>query len=154
MGLIWQGAFDPAYFSLPGFQRVLVYGGRKFNDRSAVFNSLDALHKKRPIGLIVHGACSNRRDKVTGKLIWSADMLGQEWAIFREIPYCGWPAKWKTGRLGRGEGHARNQLMLDKTRPSLGVEFPGNEGTQDMRARLKKAGLCIAEFVFMDIDLE
>lgn len=124
-----------------GRQRALVFGGRTFNDRGAVFNRLDALHKLHPIGLLIHGACPNWVERLTGKVIWSADMLAEEWAKAHEIPYCGWPAKWKTGTLGRGEGPARNQLMLDKTRPTIGVEFPGGTGTRDMRTRLEKAGV-------------
>jgi hypothetical protein len=127
--------------------RALVYGSRVFNNRSAVFNFLDRLHRSEPIGLLIHGACKNRLDPETRTVIWSADMLAEEWAKSREIPYCGWPAQWRTGTRGRGEGMIRNQRMLEKTRPTLGVEFPGGSGTQDMRERLQKAGIPIAQFV-------
>lgn len=42
-------------------RRVLVYGSRKLNQRAAVFNFLDSLHRSDPIGLIITGACPNRR---------------------------------------------------------------------------------------------
>jgi hypothetical protein len=123
-------------------QRVLVYGSRTLNNRALVFNALDLLHCSNPIGLLVHGACPNR-DR-TGTLIWSADMLAEAWAKAREIPYCGWPAQWSV--LGRAAGPIRNQEMLNKTRPTRGVEFPGRTGTQDMRARLQKAGVPISRY--------
>lgn len=120
--------------------RVLVFGGRTFNDRRAVFEKLDGIHSVTPIGLIIHGACPNRKDSA-GTTIWSADMLAEEWAKSREVPYVGWPAKWRTGRLGKGEGHARNEVMHVKTRPTLGCGFPGGPGSADMRSRLERAGI-------------
>lgn len=125
-------------------QRVLVYGSRKLDNRALVFNTLDLLHRTDPIGLLIHGACPNTRDFLTGTEMWSADMLAEAWAKAREIPYCGWPAKWHTGTRGRGEGPARNQNMLERTRPTMGVEFPGGAGTLDMRGRLEKAGIPIS----------
>jgi hypothetical protein len=121
-------------------QRALVYGGRTLNDRLLVFNRMDAIHALLPLELVIHGACPNRVDFL-GEVVWSADMLAEEWAKVREIPYCGWPAKWKTGILRSAEGPVRNQLMLDKARPTIAVEFPGGTGTRDMRARLEKAGV-------------
>ena len=128
--------------------RVLVYGGRTYNNRRAVFTYLDFLHDQQyPITFLIHGACHNRRDKVTQRLIWSADLLAQEWALYREIPYTGLPAKWQTGGHGKREGMLRNQLMLDKWRPERGIEFPGRTGTADMHDRLTLAGVPIDEYV-------
>lgn len=143
--LFLVGCSWPRQF-LATMERVLVYGGRAFNNRRAVFDTLDRLHQLRPIGLLIHGACHNRRDPVTRATIWSADLLAEEWAKYREIPYCGWPARWKTGTRRRGEGMVRNQLMLVKTKPTRGVEFPGHEGTRDMRERLTGAGIPIDTF--------
>ncbi len=118
----------------------MAFGGRRLNDLAFVFAKLDAVHARTPIGLLIHGACPNSKDK-HGNVIWSADLLAEEWAKSREIPYCGWPAKWRTGGRRKAEGPIRNQVMLDKTRPTLGVEFPGRNGTADMRKRLENAGI-------------
>lgn len=113
---------------------VLVSGGRAYNDRKTVFATLDRIHAEKVIAGILHGACPNR--KVNGKTIWSADMLAQAWALDREIAYCGVPAKWKTGKLGKGEGPARNQIMAD-AQPHYAVFFPGGTGTADMLKRVE-----------------
>ena len=108
-----------------------------------MFEKLDAIHAESPIGLIVHGACRNTLDQDGNVIAWSADLLAEEWAKSREIPYAGFPARWRTGTLGKGEGMARNQRMLEKARPTLGCEFPGGNGTADMRRRLRQAGIDI-----------
>lgn len=82
---------------------VLAFGGRRLNNRELVFRKLDAVHAKNPITLLIHGACPNYRGE-DGIVIWSADMLAQAWAQSREVTYCGQPAKWRTGTLGKGEG--------------------------------------------------
>lgn len=125
-------------------ERVLVYGGRRFNDRKFVFDRLDAIHARSPIELLIHGACPNDLDEHGNVVAYSADMLAEEWAKSREIPYIGWPARWRTGKRGKGEGPLRNQRMLDKTRPTMGCEFFGGTGTADMRRRLKRARLPVA----------
>lgn len=119
--------------------RVLVCGGRVYNDRTAVYNVLDAVHALEPISLLIHGACC---DKETGELC-GADGLAEQWAISRQIPYCGMPAKWN--QHGRSAGPIRNGEMLAKWKPQRVVAFPGSLGTVDMVHKSRAAGIDVIE---------
>jgi hypothetical protein len=112
--------------------KVLVCGGRDFNNTLAVFGALDRAHAKHGITLVIHGACP------TG-----ADSLAEKWAKSREIPYLGHPAPWKL--RGKGAGPMRNQAMLDLYAPEGLIAFPGGDGTADMIRRAKTAGLAVWE---------
>lgn len=114
-------------------KRVLVTGGRDFRDRQAVYGALDAEHRAQPITLVIHGACKNRNGHICG-----ADGLAQEWAISREVPYLGVPAKWALHKLAGGP--IRNGDMLRDWKPHRVFAFPGGRGTADMveQARLAK----------------
>lgn len=50
--------------------------------------------------IIVHGNCPD-----------SPDMIANRWADFHEIPCLRWPARWRKGDAGRGEGPIRNRRM-------------------------------------------
>lgn len=78
--------------------KLLVTGGRDYADRDFVFKVLDALHKDRPIALLVHGV--TRR----------ADSLACEWSKERGVPVDAHPADWK--RWGRSAGPRRSREML------------------------------------------
>ena len=100
--------------------RLIVCGGRNWNDRSATFHILDRIHAKRPITLIIHGDCRG------------ADRLADEWARSRGIAVEPHPANWDL--YGPGAGPIRNQEMLDAA-PDGVVAFPGGNGTADMISR-------------------
>lgn len=103
--------------------RVIVCGGRDYQDRDRVFEALDRLHKKRGITCVIHGACK------TG-----ADRWADEWAKERDIEVERYEADWI--RLGFWAGPSRNQEMRDKARADGVVAFPSNgTGTADMCRR-------------------
>lgn len=106
--------------------RVLVCGGRDYRNVSAVRHSLDTLHAKRGITLIIEGG-------QTG-----ADQLAREWAQRRGIAVLTVEADWS---IGKRAGPLRNQRMLDEGKPDGAVAFPGNRGTADMIRRAQAAGL-------------
>ncbi|MEX3764514.1 DUF2493 domain-containing protein [Paraburkholderia phenoliruptrix] len=112
--------------------RLIVCGGRDYDDWVAIYAALDRAHAKRPITLLIHGACE------TG-----ADKHAENWAKDREIPYLGVPAQWK--KHGKRAGPLRNQKMLDHTEPAGVVAFPGGSGTADMTRRARGAGLKVWE---------
>lgn len=127
--------------------RVLVFGGREYNDRQKVNDTLDAFHAKTPITLIIHGACESRLDIQTGFVLWSADDLAEQWARHAYIPYLGVPAVWYVrGKLRKAAGPERNALMITKGRPQAAIGFPGGKGSADMAKKLEAAGI-IAEIV-------
>lgn len=110
--------------------KILVCGGRDFEDDGLVFRTLDAvLRKHGPDGLvIIHGACK------TG-----ADSFAERWAKYREIPYIGVPARWT--EQGRAAGPIRNKRMRDTTSPDQCIAFDGGDGTRGMIALMREIGV-------------
>lgn len=106
--------------------RVLVCGGRDYRNVSAVRHSLDVLHAKRGITLIIEGGATG------------ADQLAREWAQRRGIPGLTFEADWS---IGKRAGPQRNQRMVDEGKPDGVVAFPGGRGTADMIRRAEAAGL-------------
>lgn len=107
--------------------RVLVCGGRDYNDRNRVFVNLYALHETVPISCIIEGGARG------------ADHLASRWSYENDIPTVRFFADWIAH--GRRAGPIRNQQMLDEGRPDLVVAFPGGRGTADMVRRATKAGV-------------
>lgn len=112
--------------------RVLITGGRDYNDQYALEYFLDDLHKNKCFKTLIHGGASG------------ADRLAGNWAISREIEVEECPANWE--KHGKSAGPIRNQEMLDKN-PDLLIAFPGGRGTSDMVKRAKKSGL---EIIFYE----
>lgn len=114
--------------------KVIVCGGRHYNNRACVFDQLDALHNQSPIETLIHGDAPG------------ADRIGGAWARQRKIPIIRCPAKWRVdGRyVGPAAGPIRNAFMLTLS-PDLVVAFPGNTGTADMVRQAKKAGVPVKE---------
>lgn len=107
--------------------RVLVCGGRDYDDIERINAVLDELHEKRPIGLVIHG-------RATG-----ADTLGGVWATLRGMPVCTFEPNWKAH--GKAAGPIRNGWMLEWGMPDLVVAFPGGNGTRDMVRQARGAGV-------------
>jgi cephalosporin hydroxylase len=108
-------------------KRVLVCGGRDYQDRAAVFGVLDGLHRVTPISAVISGMARG------------ADALGAEWAKEQRVELAAYPADW-TGH-GRSAGPIRNRQMLAEAKPDLVVAFPGGRGTADMISISEKAGV-------------
>src|SRR5574343_1166770 len=108
--------------------RVLVTGGRDFDDRWRVFDVLDAIHRGPfgPIRVLVSGHARG------------ADTLAEDWATTRGVTVERHPADWD--RHGRRAGILRNVAMLD-TRPDRVVVFPGGRGTAHCAGEARARGL-------------
>lgn len=111
--------------------KVLVCGGRDYDDINFAFYTLDLIHRKVPITKIIHGDARG------------ADTLGGAWAIKHKIAAQKFPADWNNH--AKRAGPIRNQQMLDEGKPDLVVAFPGGVGTRDMIDRAKKAGVRVVE---------
>lgn len=130
--------------------RILVYGGRRYDNRDALYRHLDKiLAESRQHGdqlVIIQG------------MAVGADTLARDWAILRGVPFEDYAARWGdlvtepckvkrsplTGRLYNVlAGFSRNQRMIDEGRPDFAVGCSGGKGTQDMTDRLFKAGVPI-----------
>ena len=117
--------------------RLLVTGGRTYQDYKAVCHALDTLHAQTPITLLIHGNAQG------------ADTLARKWAYTRGVPHSSFPAEWD--KHGKAAGPIRNQQMLTEGHPNAYLAFPGGRGTQDMVSRCKRAGIPDAQAQKEDI---
>lgn len=112
--------------------RVLVCGGRAFNDPLTIGSWLGGIHKNNgPITLLIEGGASG------------ADFLARKFAKFQGIPVKTFSADW--GRHGKSAGPRRNKQMLDEGKPDLVVAFPGGNGTANMVEQARAAGIRVLE---------
>lgn len=114
--------------------RVLVCGGRLYNDRKHVDNTLDWVNLQYgPVTCIVTGACCDKHGNPRG-----ADWWAELWARKNAVRYVGMPADFN--KFGKPAGPIRNRAMLVEQRPQLVVAFPGGDGTADMIAAATEIG--------------
>ncbi len=113
--------------------RVVVFGGRDFNNHHMAFKALDIIDEKYGITLVIDGVAAG------------ADKLGHDWACYREKETLRFPAQW--AKYGRSAGPIRNRQMLEEGKPDMGVAFPGGTGTEDMKSVLKAAGIKVLNVV-------
>lgn len=110
--------------------RILVCGGRDYNDAEAVNEALDAVHRKRGITLIIEGGATG------------ADTLARQWAKQNGVQFeTEKVTKEEWRRYGRAAGPMRNTRMLKKWDPEGVVAFPGGTGTADMIRQAQAAGI-------------
>lgn len=108
--------------------KVIICGGREFDNYDAVKETMDAvvLHYGDVTAVVQGGARG-------------ADLLGRKWAIENNIPYEQYDADW--ARYGKAAGFMRNQEMLEESGANLVVAFPGGNGTYDMVKRARRHGV-------------
>lgn len=107
--------------------KVLVCGGRDFNDYEFVTKTLGAL---KGVTEIIQGGASG------------ADKLAERWACANKIATIVFHADWKSH--ARAAGPIRNSHMLAYG-PDLVVAFPGGRGTADMVGKAKRKGVRVIE---------
>lgn len=107
--------------------RVLVCGGRDFDNERWLHIALTELHRSEPFECVIEGGARG------------ADTLAREWAEGMAIRVETYEADWMSNE--RAAGPIRNQRMLDEGRPDLVVAFPGGRGTADMVRRANKNGI-------------
>lgn len=107
--------------------KVIVTGGRDYQDKEMVYRILDQLNAS----FVAVGDCP------TG-----ADLFAFEWCIERGVPYKLYEAKWT--ELGRKAGPIRNEEMIvDNLDAKFVVAFKGNKGTADTVRRAESANLLV-----------
>lgn len=107
--------------------RVLVCGGRDYDDWDTLNKKLNTYHFYYGFGCLIHGDANG------------ADTLAGIWAQNHEIPLEVYPADWKTH--GKAAGPIRNKQMLEEGKPDLVLAFPGGRGTKNMVDQANKAGV-------------
>ena len=125
--------------------KVLVCGGRTYEDQERLFMILDAINAVRPISVIVHGDAGKFYDYPDHLVndehvgFWvGADKLASQWARENAVPEKFYKPDWK--QYGKKGGPIRNQQMLDDQHPDIVMAFPGGRGTKDMVTRAKAGG--------------
>ncbi len=126
--------------------RVLVCGGRDFEDRDMVIRELEqrlcpdpdpddmTTWLPPPDLVIIHGGASG------------VDTFADEWAVVNWVPTDPYEVtKEEWDRLGKAAGPLRNQQMLDEGKPDLVIAFPGGKGTADMVRKARAAGVEVIE---------
>ena len=106
-------------------ERVIVCGGRDFQDRASVFSVLDQLHASSGIECLIEGGAEG------------ADTFARDWAEAHLAPEnrIREDANWT--KYGKAAGPIRNSLMLTYA-PTLVIAFPGHTGTADMVTKAKR----------------
>lgn len=129
--------------------RVLVCGGRDYDDRDHIWNTLCDLNVKRgPITVIIHG-CATGADNEA--MLWAQAMPKRKHAPFQAAwsdlnhPDAVIKTRWDGSRYDAMAGFRRNQRMIDEGKPDLVIAFPGGKGTADMTQRAHKAGIEVIE---------
>lgn len=111
--------------------RVLVCGGRNYNDADRIFDVLNDYDRDFNFTVLIHGGASG------------ADSHAARWAEIGNLKIHTFQANWK--KYGKSAGPKRNQRMLDEGKPDLVIAFPGGVGTRDMVTRAKDAGVHVIE---------
>lgn len=117
-------------------KRVLVTGGRDYPYYWTVFEVLGGLHRGEGISCIIQGGALG------------ADRFARRWAEENCVPmqeYAVTRADWT--RHGKRAGPMRNRWMLADSKPDLVIAFPGKDGTADMVAQARAAGVPVMEIV-------
>jgi hypothetical protein len=108
--------------------RVLVTGGRDYEDWIVLRSTLIAFKADRGIDLVIHGGCTS-----------GADRMAADWCAQRGIPCARVDAHWKT--LGRKAGPMRNGWMVKLLAPDVVLAFPGGVGTANCVQQAEDAGI-------------
>ena len=120
--------------------RVLVCGGRDYDNRERLFRVLDqALQSATMAGksfTLIHGGARG------------ADTLAHVWATERQITIQGgdirvYPANWERDK--KAAGPIRNKLMLTNEQPHVIVACKGGAGTAHMMKIGREAGIPVLE---------
>ncbi len=107
--------------------KVLVCGGRNFDDALTLGSWLGGIHKQRGITLLIEGGARG------------ADHMARKFAEWQKIPVKTFEADWEGE--GRAAGPIRNKRMLDEGKPDLVVAFDGGIGTANMVRQAREAGV-------------
>ena len=120
--------------------KLLVCGGRNYQDYATLSKVLNGLHKEYGFTTVIHGAAKG------------ADSLADRWAKQHDIPVQAFPAQWRTHEENcspncrsnsycRRAGFRRNEQMLLEGKPEMVVGFPGGAGTAGMLKLSRDAGV-------------
>jgi hypothetical protein len=111
--------------------RILVCGGRYYDNAGAVHRELIGFHWRTPITVIIHGGVSG------------AGAIAEAWARRNRVAVVRYPPNWEC--LGKRAEKLRNDFMLADSRPDFVIAFPGGRNTADVVAKASAAGLPVLQ---------
>lgn len=129
-------------------KRILVCGGRWFNQEEYLFRVLDHYQEQAAgFAVLIHGEAPG------------ADTMADRWAHTRGIRVEPYPAAWDdlttppvAKRFRRdgtpynaAAGGIRNARMLAEGKPDVVIAFPGGKGTADMIKRVRAARVFVIQ---------
>lgn len=123
--------------------RVLVCGGRDYDDRESFVRGMNEHVGKRSIHYVEDDNWLPSDIHIIAGGARGADTMAIDWAVANWCDFTEYPAEWD--KHGKAAGHIRNQRMLDEGKPDLVVAFPGGRGTADMVRRARQAGVEVIE---------
>lgn len=119
--------------------RVIIAGGRLFNDAKMLFQVCDfMLSKYLPENIeVVSGHCVVKKLVDVG--IFGADLLGETWAASIGASVRTFPANW--AKFGKAAGPIRNAEMAEYADALIAFWDGKSDGTGDMIKKAKALGL-------------
>lgn len=111
--------------------KVLICGGRDFNDVDFIHVELDRLHAQYHFNTVIEGDARG------------VDRIAGEWARATGIHLVEFPANWK--EEGRHAALIRNERMLREGKPDLVIAFPGGGGTSHTYWQAEKLGILVVK---------
>jgi hypothetical protein len=121
--------------------KVIIAGGRDFNNYKLLRETLDKLFKGRTDIEIVSGACNTGKltyNRTDGTIVCGADGLGEKYARERGYPVTPFPADWS---IGKSAGYIRNKEMAMYADALVAFWDGQSRGTGHMIDLAKKHGL-------------
>ena len=114
-------------------RRVLVCGGRNYDDRKFMYDKLDAILAMGGIDVLIQGGTSG------------ADEMAADWALLKSVPLLTYFPHWKLH--GNAAGPIRNAKMIAHGKPTHVMAFEGGRGTADMVKKSKAANVHVFEYL-------
>ena len=107
--------------------KVVVCGGRSFDDADFIYGELDRCHAQYGFATVIEGDARG------------VDRIAGEWARARGLELIEFPADWKNE--GRHAALIRNERMLREAKPDLVIAFPGGNGTWHTCSQAEQLGI-------------
>lgn len=116
--------------------RIIVCGGRDFNNIAFIWSRLDRIHAATPIAELLTGGANFKKEI-------GVDYQANEWAktkpnIRRYVSEADWD------KYGDAAGPIRNAHMLT-WKPDKVIAFEGGRGTANMKRLAREAGVPVEE---------
>lgn len=109
--------------------RLMLCGGRHFEDVQVIQQELARLHAEQPVTVLIHGSASG------------LGAAAEAWARRNDIHIVRYPPNWELH--GKKAESMRNAFMIQDSRPDLVLAFPGGRHTADLVRRAGAANIAV-----------